>query len=450
MTRVLLVGGGAREHAIAEAIAKGGATLLAALPNKNPGILSLAKEHVVLKDTDAAGIARWARERAVDLAIVSPDAALAAGVTDALQEAGIACASPTKAAAEIEWNKQFMRDLLEKHEVPGRVGYRAFERYDEDGIRAAVESFGGNVAVKPVGLTGGKGVKVSGEHLHNADDALAYAREIFEGGQGGGRVIVEEKIDGEEFSLQAFCDGEHAVPMPAVQDHKRAFAGDTGPNTGGMGSYSGDDGLLPFLTREEYDEGVRILNAILAAMRKEGRPFVGTIYGQFMVSRTGPRVIEINARFGDPEAMNVFSLLSSNYVDILRGMTAGALDARKVRFLDRATVCKYVVPEGYGVKPMANEPLVVDERGIMESGAHVYYAAVNRTGGARGDKVEATTTTSRAVGIVATGDTIAHANQRVDRALAHVTGPHLFHREDIGTEPLLRKRVEKMRAVRGG
>lgn len=449
MTRVLLVGGGAREHAIAEAIVRGGGELYAMLGNKNPGILSIAKDHVIAKDTEAAAAAEAAKRFAVDVAIVSPDAALAAGVTDAIAAAGVPCASPTKAAAEIEWNKAFMRDLLEKHDVPGRVKYETFTKYDEAAIRACVERFGNDVAVKPVGLTGGKGVKVSGEHLQTVDDALAYAREIFESGQGGGTVIVEEKIDGEEFSLQAFCDGHHAVPMPAVQDHKRAFEGDTGPNTGGMGSYSDADGLVPFLTRKEYDEGVRILNRILDAMRKEGRPFVGTIYGQFMLSPTGPRVIEINARFGDPEAMNVLTLLSSSYVDVLRGMAEGKLDAEKVRFLGRATVCKYVVPEGYGVKSMANEPLVVDEVGIMEAGAHVYYAAVNMTGGARGDKVEATTTTSRAVGVVATGDTIAHANQRVDKALAHVTGPHLFVRKDIGTRPVIQKRVDRMKRVRG-
>lgn len=434
---------------MAEAIVKGGgATLLAALPNRNPGILSLAKEHLIVKDTDGAAIAAWAKSQGAELAVVGPDAALAAGVVDALQAVGVPCASPTKAAAELEWSKAFMRDLLERHKVAGRVRYETFDRYDEARIRACVQRLG-DVAVKPVGLTGGKGVKVSGEHLRGIDDALAYAREIFETGQGGGQVVIEEKVEGEEFSLQAFCDGHHAVPMPAVQDHKRAFEGDQGPNTGGMGSYSAENGLLPFLTRQEYDAGVRILNEILAAMRKEGRPFVGTIYGQFMVSRDGPRVIEINSRFGDPEAMNVLSLLSSDYVDALRGMAAGKLDAGKVRFLARATVCKYVVPEGYGVKSMANEPVRVDERAVTECGAHVYYAAVNQTGGARGAAVEATTTTSRAVGVIATGDTIAHANDRVDRALAHVTGPHLFHRKDIGTPALLQKRVERMRDVRG-
>ena len=445
-TKVLLVGGGAREHAMAEAVVRGGGELYAVLGNKNPGILSLAKAHVVAKDTDAQAAADAARRWGVDLAVVGPDAALAAGVVDALRAAGVPCASPTKAAAEIEWSKRFMRDLLERHGIDGRVRYRAFSSME--GVRDAIEAKW-PVAVKPVGLTGGKGVKVSGEHVRTVDEAAAYAQEIFDTGSGGNVVIVEEKVEGEEFSLQAFCDGERAVPMPAVQDHKRAFEGDVGPNTGGMGSYSGEDGLLPFLTRDEYDQGVRILGQILEAMRKEGRPFVGTIYGQFMLSRQGPRVIEINARFGDPEAMNVLTLLESSYVDVLKGMAAGRLDPAQVRFRRAATVCKYVVPEGYGVKSMANEPLAVDEKGVRAEGAVCYYAAVNQTGGARGGVVEATTTTSRAVGVVGVGATLAEANAVADRALAHVRGPHLFVRRDIGTPALLQKRVETMRRVRG-
>ncbi len=443
MTKVLLVGGGAREHAMAEAIVRSGGALHAALPNRNPGILSLAKEHVLVKDTDAPAIAEAARKWGVELAVVGPDAALASGVTDALQRAGVAVASPTKAAAEIEWSKAFMRDLLEKHQVPGRVKYRTFR--SEAGVRDAIQEMW-PVAVKPIGLTGGKGVKVSGDHVRTVDEAFAYAKECLS----GGAVIIEEKVEGEEFSLQAFCDGNHAVPMPAVQDHKRAFEGDQGPNTGGMGSYSGEKGLLPFVTREEYDQGVVILNAILQALRKEGRPFVGTIYGQLMLSKTGPRVIEINARFGDPEAMNVLTLLESRYVEILQAMAAGELPASLVRFAHDATVCKYVVPEGYGVKSMANEPLAVDEAAIAKEGARVYYAAVNQTGGQRGKVVEATTTTSRSVGVVATGATLAEANAKADRALAHVTGPHLYHRRDVGSAALIAKRVETMRRVRGG
>lgn len=443
MTRVILVGGGAREHAIADALARSGAELYAMLPNRNPGILHLARDHVVAKDTDAEAAASAARRFGCEYAVVGPDAALAAGVTDALQAAGVKVASPTRRAAEIEWSKAFMRDLLERHQVPGRVKYRTFD--SRAGVREYIERLGA-VAVKPIGLTGGKGVKVTGDHLHSVDDAMAYADECL----AGGKLIIEEKVEGEEFSLQAFCDGMTVVPMPAVQDHKRAFEGDTGPNTGGMGSYSGEGGLVPFLTQAEYDQGVVILRRILDAMRAEGRPFVGTIYGQFMLSREGPRVIEINARFGDPEAMNVLTLLESSYLDAVKAMAEGRLASAKVAFSPDATVCKYVVPEGYGVKSMAGEPVTVDEPSVAAEGARVYYAALDQTGGKVGARVEATTTTSRSVGVIARAATLAEANARVDRALRHVTGPHLFHRRDIGTPALLEKRVATMRRVRNG
>jgi phosphoribosylamine--glycine ligase len=442
MTRVLLVGGGAREHAIAEALVRSGADLHACLPNANPGILSLAKLHAIAKDTEARVIAQHAKAWGIEYAVVGPDAALAAGVTDELQKVGVQVAAPTKAAAEIEWNKAFMRELLERHQISGRVRFELYK--SEEGLREAIARMW-PLAVKPLGLTGGKGVKVSGDHLAGVEDALEYARECL----AAGTVLLEEKVAGEEFSLMAFCDGEICVPMPAVQDHKRAFEGDTGPNTGGMGSYSGPGGLLPFVTREDYDKGVVILGEILAALRKEGRPFVGTIYGQFMLSRDGPRVIEINARFGDPEAMNVLTLLESSYLDVVRAMAAGKLDATQVRFSPRATVCKYVVPEGYGVKSMANEPIAIDEGALAATGARCYYAAIEHRGGTRSGRIEATTTTSRAVGVVGMGDTIEEANAMADAALAHVTGPHLFVRRDIGTEALLAKRVETMRRVRG-
>lgn len=443
MTKILLVGGGAREHAIAEALVRSGALLYACLPNANPGILSLAQTHALVKDTEARAIAQHAKAWGVEYAVVGPDAALAAGVTDELMKVGVKTAAPTKNAAEIEWNKAFMRDLLERHRISGRV---KFELHQDDGrLRESIAAMW-PLAVKPLGLTGGKGVKVSGDHVQDVEEALAYANECL---RDGGAVLLEEKVEGEEFSLMAFCDGTSSVAMPAVQDHKRAFEGDLGPNTGGMGSYSDAGGLLPFVTKADYEKGIAILDEILAAMKKDGRPFVGTIYGQFMLAKDGPRVIEINARFGDPEAMNVLTLLESSYVEIVKGMAAGKLDPSLVRFADKATVCKYVVPEGYGVKSKANEPLSVDEKGIAAAGARCYYAAVNQTGGKRGETVEATTTTSRAVGVVGVGATLAEANAAADKALAHVTGPHLFVRRDIGTPALLAKRVETMRRVRG-
>jgi len=296
------------------------------------------------------------------------------------------------------------------------------------------------VAIKPVGLTGGKGVKVTGDHLADAREAYSYAKEILDTKLGGPAVLVEELAIGEEFTVMAFCDGERIVAMPAIQDHKRAWDGDKGPNTGGMGSYSDADGLLPFLPKADYDTAADIVRRIVAALKKDGRPYVGPIYGQFMLSAEGPRVIEINARFGDPEAMNALTLLESDYVEVCRAMAEGRLSA-SVRWRPEATVCKYVVPKGYGSTPVPPAPLHVDETAVRHAGAEAYYAAVNEEAGV------IRTTTSRAIGVVARGATLEEADGRVEAALKHVRGDAVYVRHDIGSRALVERRVEHMRRL---
>lgn len=436
-----MVGGGAREHALAAAVARSGGVVFAALRNRNPGILRLAREHALVSETDAARVVEWARKWGVDVAVLGMDASVEAGVGDALVAAGVRVASPSRAAGEIEWSKAFMRRLLEVHDVPGRVRWRLFDSLV--GVREFVDELG-DVVVKPVGLTGGKGVKVMGDHLASREEAVAYAGEVLLTRLGGAEVIVEERLVGEEFSLQAFSDGRRLAFMPAVQDHKRAFEGDRGPNTGGMGAYSDADGSLPFLRSDDLERARGICQRIVDALRAEGRPFVGALYGQFMVTRDGPRVIEVNARFGDPEAMNVLEVLDSSFVDVLEGMASGSLSASAVRWRPLATVCKYVVPEGYGVRPMANEPLRVDEARVAAAGASCYFAAVNEL-----PDGSLSTTSSRAVGVVAAAPSIEEAEARVERALPAVWGPHLFARHDIGKRELVERRVAHMRELRG-
>ncbi len=438
--KVVVVGGGAREHAMASAVARSGGTVLAVMRNRNPGLLRLVRDHAFLPETDAVGIAAAAVRWGADLVVLGMDAAIEAGVADAVAKAGVRCASPTRAAGEIEWSKAFMRRLLEAHDVPGRVRWRLFDSID--GVSEFVDELG-DAVVKPVGLTGGKGVKVMGDHLGSRADAVAYAHEVLTTRLGGPQVVVEERLDGEEFSLQAFSDGRRLAFMPAVQDHKRAYEGDRGPNTGGMGAYSDADGSLPFLDAKDLEQAKLACQRIVDALRAEGRPYVGTMYGQFMVGRDGPRVIEVNARFGDPEAMNVLEVLDAPYVDVLDAMADGHLSPERLRWRPLATVCKYVVPEGYGARPRANEPVRVDEARVRAAGASCYYAAVNeRPDGSM------TTTTSRAVGVVAAAPTIDDAERRVEAALPAIEGPHLFARHDIGTRALVERRVAHMRALR--
>lgn len=435
--KILLVGGGAREHSIAKALKKGDVKLFACMHNKNPGIAKLCEDFYLVKETDIVKVVDYARRKNIELCVVGPETPLEKGIVNELEKNNIKVVAPTKNAAEIETSKSFMRNLMKKYDIPGYVKYNVFE--DVNDAKDFVESMG-EVVVKPVGLTGGKGVKIVGEQLKDTNDALDYVKEIIKNKIGGvPKVVIEEKIVGEEFTLQGFCDGKKIVPMPAVQDNKRAFENDEGPNTGGMGSYSQEDGLLPFLRKTEYDAAVGIMQKIIDAMKNEDREYKGILYGQFMLSKNGPKVIECNARFGDPEAMNVLPLLESDFVEICNRIVDGGL--KNASFMKKATVCKYVVPKGYGIKPMADRELTVDEKRIEKEGAELFYASVNERDG------KIYTTTSRALGVVGIAHNIEEAEVIAEKGLKHISG-EIYVRHDIGKKDYIEKKVKRMEELR--
>ncbi|MCU0851942.1 MAG: phosphoribosylamine--glycine ligase [Thermoplasmata archaeon] len=439
--KVLAVGGGAREHAIVEALARSGAQVYACLKNRNPGISRTAKGMLLVDENDVPKVVDFAKASGVELAVVGPEAPLEVGLADGLNSAGVPTASPTKAAARIETSKSFMRDLMSKHKVRGAIRFVVIDTMAE--LDDALGNLGNDIVVKPTGLTGGKGVKVFGEHMKSRKDIEDYCGEILGKEIGGSaRVVLEERLVGEEFTIQAFCDGRTVVPMPAVQDHKRAYEGDRGPNTGGMGSYSQKDGLLPFLRRTEYEDAVRITEDVVRALRKEGAEYHGTMYGQFMLTREGPKVIEFNARFGDPEAMNVLSLLKSDFSMICGKMALGGISMKDAEFAPKASVCKYVVPEGYGTKSLAGEEIKVDEQAITREGAILYYANVNEKDG------KVFTTTSRSVGVVGLAESIDEAERIAEKGINHVSG-RIHVRHDIAKNHMLDAKVMRMQKIRG-
>ncbi|OGS56424.1 MAG: phosphoribosylamine--glycine ligase [Euryarchaeota archaeon RBG_19FT_COMBO_56_21] len=440
--RVLAVGGGAREHAIVSALVRSGADVFACLKNKNPGICRAAETYHLVDESDVPRVVEFAKANRTELAVIGPEAPLEVGLADGLEAAGIPTASPSKSAARIETSKSFMRELLMKHKVRGSIKFKIADSTRD--VELALNELGTGVVVKPIGLTGGKGVKVFGEHMMNNGDVLAYADEVFAKRIGGSaRIVIEEKLIGEEFTIQAFCDGSKVVPMPAVQDHKRAFEGDQGPNTGGMGSYSQKGGLLPFLQKNEYESAVKIMEDVVEALKKEGSEYHGALYGQFMLTREGPKVIEFNARFGDPEAMNVLSLLESDFVNICQRIADGRLSNGDARFMPKSSVCKYVVPEGYGIKSLSGEEITVDERAIANTGALLYYASVNEKDG------KVYTTTSRSVGLVGIADEIEDAEQIAENSLQYVKG-RVHVRHDIAKKVILDAKVARMERVRRG
>ncbi len=428
--KILVVGGGGREHAIASAISRAEKTeIYSAMARRNPGIDSLARKVHLCKETDVRNIVGFARETGSEYAFIGPEAPLEAGIVDELESAGIPCIGPTKAAARLETDKAFCRQMMDYNRLDGCPMYRVFHSAGD--AADFIEDYAGDLVIKPIGLTGGKGVRIMGEQVDRAG-AIAYARAL------NGNVVLEERLLGEEFTLQAFVDGRHLVAMPLVQDHKRAFSGDTGPNTGGMGSYSMPDHMLPFVSEGDYRQAIAIMQSVVEAMEHVGNPYRGILYGQFMNTAQGPKVIEFNARFGDPEAMNVLSLLSSDLSEIVCRIAEGSLALSHVAFEPLATVCKYLVPEGYPETPHAGDPITLPK----DPQALLYYANVEKN--ASGSLV---TQTSRTLAYVGLGETLQEAERDAEHAASGVQGP-VRYRRDIGTRALLDRRIAHMKELR--
>lgn len=441
MLNVLLIGNGAREHVIAETIAKSShePDIFSYMKSNNPGIAALSKEFMIGSYHDLAQINQFALQHQVDLAVIGPEDPLNNGVVDSLRDIDIPSVGPTKSLARLETSKTFTRNLLEKYNIPGNPSFRVFTSMD--GIEAYLEEID-QVVIKPDGLTGGKGVMVQGDHFQTKEEALEECRKILDNDSS---VIVEEKFDGEEFSLQCFCDGITVVATPPVQDHKRRFIDDRGPNTGGMGSYSLENHTLPFMNRADVEEALAITGKVADAIYREtGEYYKGIMYGGFIITKKGIRLLEYNARFGDPEAMNILPLLKTDFVDICRAVIDGTLDRLDIEFYRKATVCKYVVPKGYGLP--ADHPDARSTSAKIEvsdvKDVNLYYSSVDK----REDGLYMTT--SRAIGVVGIDDTLGKAEKKAEQAISAIKGP-VAHRPDIGTSELIQKRVAHMKAVRG-
>lgn len=434
---ILIVGSGAREHAIANALHRSRQQphIFCCGTSLNPGIKQMAHDYWIGDISDIKAITNLAKEWGISLAIIGPEAPLEKGLADALWGAAIPTIGPRKQLAQIETSKAFARDLMQKYAIPGLPKYHTF--HDMNDVEAFLQELGeGNYVVKANGLMGGKGVKVAGDHLHSIAEALTYCQEILDHKQ---TFVIEEKLIGQEFSFMGFCDGEHIVPMPIVQDHKRAYVDDKGPNTGGMGSYSDANHSLPFLSARDVDNAWKINEAVFHALQQDTKEkYIGVLYGSFIATSSGVFVIEFNARFGDPEALNVLTVLESDFVEVCQAMVTGSLSPEAVRFSPQATVCKYAVPEGYPDAPLQNFPIDII---AVKNKARLYLASVHASEG----KILATG--SRTAAYVGVADTISTAEEIAEKEICAVAGS-LFHREDIGTDRLIQYRVDEMRKLR--
>ena len=400
----------------------------------NPGIAELCDEIIIDDINNPQNAGRYAKEINATLAIIGPENPLANGVSDMLWDLGIPTIGPKKNLAQIEVSKSFTRNLQKTYQIPGAPIYKYFKSME--GVSEFLKKLGENYVVKYDGLAGGKGVKVSGDHLKNHHDAIEYCDNLI---QKGSTFLIEEKFIGEEFSLMSFCDGTNIKHMPAVQDHKRAYDGDLGPNTGGMGSYSDQNHSLPFLKDSDIKEAQSINRETLKALKEHFKEdYKGILYGGFMATANGIKLIEYNARFGDPEAMNVLSILKTDLVEICEHIINGSLDKIDIQFENKATVCKYAVPEGYPDNPIKNESINVSK---VKNSDLLYYASVDIKDGVL---VESGSRTIATVGI---SNSIFSAEKIAEESISCVEGP-LFHRTDIGTPLLIEKRKNNMDSLR--
>jgi phosphoribosylamine--glycine ligase len=457
-TKALLIGSGGREAAIAESLTKSTSTILFVISERlNPSIskLTQGKGNYKIGPKGAASnpqfVAGYALEKGIDIAVVGPEDPLVEGIADTLRTKKIPCVGPVKDCAMIEGDKSFCRKLLDKYKIPYNPEHRSFTtpneafNYVDDMRRKGIP-----LAIKPAGLTGGKGVKLTGEQLKDYDEAKVYIESTLKEKPGGLQsVVIEEKILYPlEVTIQTLTDGKSVVLMPCVQDYKRAYEEDKGPNTGGMGSYSQSDQLMPFLTRKEYEDTADMVRRINDALfRETGERYQGFLYAQMMKGISPVKhklttiLTEANVRLGDSEAINVLPILDNDDpMEVYWSIVDQTLSAKKVKFARNATVCKYLVPEGYPEDPKENQQVEIDEKKIREIHAKYYWASVNMIDG------KILTTRSRAIAVLGISESLNDAEEVSEKATECVKGP-LRHRKDIGRNPtdLIKRTQSKWR-----
>ncbi|MEG2455246.1 MAG: phosphoribosylamine--glycine ligase [Oscillospiraceae bacterium] len=414
---VLVIGGGGREHAICWKLAQSPHVSALYCAPGNGGIAKIAT-CIPLMPTDKEIVVAWVKAHEIDFVVVAPDDPLADGLVDALEAAGVPAFGPTKNAAILESSKIFSKELMEKYHIP-TAKYKAFT--DLAAAEAYVTQAGAPIVVKADGLALGKGVVVA----QTVAEAVGFLREVMADGRfgaSGSRVVIEECMTGPEVTVLAFADGEHLSVMPSSQDHKRAFDGNRGPNTGGMGAIS---------PAREYTEALAqqcmetIFRPTLAAMLAEGRPFRGVLYFGLMLTPEGPKVVEYNARFGDPECQALLPLLETDLLEIFQACRAGTLDELTLRWKPAASCCVVLASGGYPGSYQTGYPI----SGLKdaEKSALVFHAGTHR-----GELGRILTSGGRVLGITATADTLDAAIASAYKAAKRISFTDMQLRRDIG------------------
>ncbi|MCB9983804.1 MAG: phosphoribosylamine--glycine ligase [Rhodospirillales bacterium] len=423
--KVLLVGSGGREHALAWGLAASERCDALYCAPGNAGIESCA-ECVDIKVDDVEALVDFAKDQAIDLVVVGPEGPLVVGLVDALKAAGIAVFGPDKKAAQLEGSKGFMKDLCAKYAIP-TAGYGRFT--DFHAAQKFIEDQPGNVVVKADGLAAGKGVIM----CNNKAEAIEAAREMLSGGSfgaAGAEIVIEEFMDGEELSYFALADGRSVLPLSSAQDHKRAFDGDEGPNTGGMGAYSPAHLMTPEMEAEILE---RIIEPTIKGMAAEGCPFTGVLYAGIMVVDGRPKLLEYNVRFGDPECQPLMMRLQGDLLEILDAAAHGRLAeiADQVSWSEKVALCVVMATKGYPGSYPKNTPI-----SGLDDTAEIKDVTVFHAGTARDADGQIVSTGGRVLGVTAVGESIAEAQRRAYMAVNKINWPNGFCRRDIGWRAL--------------
>jgi phosphoribosylamine--glycine ligase len=420
--KVLVLGAGGREHAIAEALVRSPRVKHVWVAPGNGGTAAISENFPGLDIEDGPAVAACALDMGVDLVVIGPEAPLVAGVADHLEAIGIRVFGPNKAGARIEGSKTFAKDLMERAGIPTAHG-RSFTGQEE-----ALEYLGGlkvPVVVKADGLAAGKGVAVA----YEMDDAVAAVEECFAGrfGEAGNTVVIEEFLSGPEVSLLAFTDGLETVPLAPAQDHKRAFDGDRGPNTGGMGVYS----PVPVVTPELHDRMVSMLEQTVAALDREGTTYQGVLYGGFILTEDGPKVLEFNARFGDPETQVLLPLLESDLAEVMLAVAERRLGTVRLDFSPDACVSVVLASGGYPADYETGKVITGIEDADAMPGVTVYHAGTRLD-----DQGRFLTAGGRVLNVTAVAPTFSEARDRAYAAVDKIRFEGMFFRHDIGLRAL--------------
>ncbi|MCR9281520.1 MULTISPECIES: phosphoribosylamine--glycine ligase [Stappiaceae] len=421
--KLLLIGSGGREHALAWALAKSPKlTKLYAAPG-NAGIAEVA-ELCNLDTADHQAVIGFCREHAIDLVVVGPEAPLVAGLVDDLEAAGIKAFGPSRAAAQLEGSKAFTKGVCDEADIP-TAGYGRFDT--ADAALAYVREKGAPIVVKADGLAAGKGVVVA-MTLKDAEEAVTAC---FEGsfGAAGAEVVIEEFLEGEEASFFVLSDGTNALPLATAQDHKRAYDGDEGPNTGGMGAYS----PAPVLTDALIAEVMRtIIEPTIATLAKRGTPFKGVLYAGLMIGKNGPKLIEYNTRFGDPECQVLMMRLKSDLLELLLASVEGRLDQTTADWRDEAALTVVMAAKGYpGSYDKGTEIRGLDTPATDD--VAVFHAGTKRDG------TQILANGGRVLNVTAVGTTVREAQQRAYERIRDIDWPEGFCRTDIGWRAIARE-----------